>query len=70
VILKGALLLLALVLAFGLAGKLLGGGGARAGKPRPPIEVARKCPRCDAYVLGSEAGSCGRPDCPQDRGAA
>jgi hypothetical protein len=63
VILKGALLLLALLLAFGLLGKLLG-GGARAEK-RPPIEAARKCPRCDAYVLGSEAGPCGRPDCPQ-----
>jgi hypothetical protein len=29
-----------------------------------PIESARKCPACDAYVLGANPEPCGRGDCP------
>jgi hypothetical protein len=30
----------------------------------PPIEPARKCPDCDAYVLGASPEPCERSDCP------
>jgi hypothetical protein len=29
-----------------------------------PIEPARKCPDCDAYVLGASPEPCGRSECP------
>ena len=32
-------------------------------RPGPAVEVARKCPDCDAYVLGAKPAPCARPDC-------
>jgi hypothetical protein len=29
-----------------------------------PIQSARKCPTCDAYVLGASPEPCERGDCP------
>ena len=29
----------------------------------PTVELARKCPDCDAYVLGSRPTPCERADC-------
>ena len=29
-----------------------------------PIEAARKCPACEAYVLGASPEPCDRADCP------
>jgi hypothetical protein len=32
-------------------------------RPGPAVQSARKCPDCDAYVLGSHPEPCARPDC-------
>jgi hypothetical protein len=29
----------------------------------PPIEAARRCPDCDAYVIGPRPEPCARPGC-------
>ena len=29
----------------------------------PPIESARRCPVCDAWVVGPRPEPCARPDC-------
>ena len=59
---KLALLLLAALLVVGMIGKWRAPKVDRTrGKP---IEAARKCVVCDAYVLGGAAG-CARADCPQ-----
>jgi hypothetical protein len=34
------------------------------GRRAAPIESARKCPVCDAYVLGASPEPCERGDCP------
>lgn len=59
--LKAAMLLLALLLIVGMLGKWRSPRVDKSGNR--PIEAARKCAVCDAYVLGS--APCERTDCPQ-----
>jgi len=61
-IVRLALLLLAVILVLGVVKRL---GKRRVGRPPapPPIEAARRCPDCDAYVVGDRPEPCARPDC-------
>jgi hypothetical protein len=56
------LLFLIVVLVLGMIGKLRLPQTGRRG-PRPAVEATRKCPDCDAYVLGQHPAPCERPDC-------
>jgi hypothetical protein len=60
-IVRLALLLLALLLVLAMLGRWRRRVGRRP--PAPPIEAARRCPDCDAYVVGSRPDPCARPDC-------
>ncbi len=33
------------------------------GPAKPAVQAARKCPLCDAYVLGTNPSPCARDDC-------
>jgi hypothetical protein len=60
---KALVVLVALLLLAGMIGRSLGLRGVGKRKT-PPIEAARKCPTCEAYVFGS--AGCDRPDCPRE----
>ncbi len=57
---KALVIVLALMLLAGMVGRSLGIRGASRPKT-PPIETARKCPTCGAYLVGS--AQCDRPGC-------
>jgi hypothetical protein len=61
-IIKAVMLFLIGMLVLGMFGKLRFPGLPRGKSKRTKIESARKCTRCDAYVIGSDP--CERPDCP------
>jgi hypothetical protein len=56
---KAALLFLLAMLVLGLFGRW-----SRKTPPRDKVELARKCPDCGAYVLGTTPEPCARPGCP------
>lgn len=56
------LVLLGLLIA-GLIRKWMGPALPRDRRAQP-IESARKCPQCDAYVLDASPEPCERSDCP------
>ncbi len=60
--LRAVLLFLVVVLVLGMVGKLrLPKVPPR--RRRPEVESARKCPDCDAYVIGAPPEPCARADC-------
>jgi hypothetical protein len=60
-IVRAALLLLALLLVLAVLGRWRRRVGRDSARPR--VEAARRCPDCDAYVFGPRPEPCGRPDC-------
>jgi hypothetical protein len=60
-IVRLALLLLVLMLVLALLGRWRRRIGRRPAPP--PIEAARRCPDCDAYVFGLRPEPCARADC-------
>jgi hypothetical protein len=61
-IVRSALVLLALMLVVAVLGRWRRQHLGRGPAP-PPIESARRCPDCDAYVFGPRPEPCARPDC-------
>jgi hypothetical protein len=59
-IVRAALVLLALLVVVAALGRWR----RIASRPGPPpIESARRCPDCEAYVFGPRPEPCARPDC-------
>jgi hypothetical protein len=62
-IVRLALLVLAAVLIVAIIGRWM--NPRVAGRPPAPrVQSARKCPICEAYVLGAQPDPCGQADCP------
>ena len=61
-IVRAALLLLVALLVLGVINKWRRAQLSRR-EPPPRVQAARKCPACDAYVLGNDPEPCARPDC-------
>lgn len=59
---RALLLLVGVILLLAVVGKLQR-PRVPPGPARPEVQSARKCPDCDAYVLGPDPAPCTRPDC-------
>ena len=59
---RAVILLIAVSLLVAMIGKLRA-PRVPPGPAKPAVQAARKCPVCDAYVLGSNPSPCARDDC-------